>query len=89
MSAIGGYFGLELDLKQEYHKDAICLNTGRNALEYILLARKYTKIYIPFFTCEVVIETIIKVKTNYQFYTINENFEPNFDFSLVSDEEAI
>lgn len=88
MSAIGGYFGLELDLKQEYHKDAICLNTGRNALEYILLARKYTKIYIPFFTCEVVIETIIKVKTNYQFYTINENFEPIFDFSLVADDEA-
>lgn len=88
MSAIGGYFGLELDLKHEYHKDAICLNTGRNALEYILLARKYKKIYIPFFTCEVIIETITKVKTSYQFYTINENFEPIFDFSLIGEDEA-
>ena len=36
MKTIGGYFELELKKNEEYHKDALSLNTGRNALEYIL-----------------------------------------------------
>ena len=33
MRAIGGYFELELhDEPKEFHPDAICLNTARNAL---------------------------------------------------------
>jgi hypothetical protein len=33
--SIGGYFELELSRGEEYHSDAIRLNTGRNAFEYI------------------------------------------------------
>ena len=44
MNAIGGYFGLELDKKNEYHSEAIRLNTGRNALEYILISGFYKKL---------------------------------------------
>ena len=32
--SIGGYFELELPQGEEYHKNAIRLNTGRNAFEY-------------------------------------------------------
>ncbi len=32
MNSIGGYFELELPLREEYHKNAIRFNTGRNAL---------------------------------------------------------
>ena len=46
MNAIGGYFGLELDKENEYHSEAIRLNTGRNALEYILISGFYKKIYL-------------------------------------------
>ena len=33
---IGGYFGLEPLISNEYYKDLIALNTARNALLYIL-----------------------------------------------------
>ena len=56
MSAIGGYFELELNKQGEYHQDAIRLNTGRNALEYIILANNYKKIYIPYITCAVLLQ---------------------------------
>ena len=48
MDAIGGYFSLELPQREEYHKHAIRLNTGRNCLEYILRAREYKKAYLPY-----------------------------------------
>jgi len=35
MNSIGGYFELELLRREEYHKNAIRLNTGRNAFEYV------------------------------------------------------
>lgn len=41
MKAIGGYFELELPYSEEYHKNALRLNTGRNAFEYILRSKKY------------------------------------------------
>lgn len=68
MTAIGGYFGLELNNKNEYHSKAIRLNTGRNALEYILRTKKYHKIYLPYYTCKVLLEPIIKLNLLYEFY---------------------
>ena len=54
VNSIGGYFELELRNGRLYHNNAIALNLGRNALEYILLANQYEKVYVPLFTCEVV-----------------------------------
>ena len=39
MEEIGGYFELEELIKNEYYKNLIALNTGRNALYYVLKAR--------------------------------------------------
>ncbi len=86
MSNIGGYFELELNTQGEYHEDAIRLNTGRNALEYIILANNYKKIHIPYFTCGVLLQPLNKTHITYEFYHIDENFEPIFDFSKIKDE---
>lgn len=88
MTAIGGYFELELQKTEEYHNGAIRLNTGRNALEYILLANKYRKIYIPYFTCDVLLQPIKRNNIKYEFYNIDINFEPVFDFSSVEQNSA-
>lgn len=64
MDAIGGYFGLELRQGEHYHKEALCLNSARNCLEYILRARNYTKIYLPYYTCEVILEPIMDYPLN-------------------------
>jgi hypothetical protein len=76
MEAIGGYFELELRKGEHYHQDALRLNTARNCFEYILLARKYTKVYIPYYTCEVMLQPLHKLHIAYEFYHINESLEP-------------
>lgn len=88
MKAIGGYFELELSRNEEYHNKAIRLNTGRNAFEYILLVNSYTRVYLPFFTCDVLLEPLHKHKIAYEFYNIDENLEPVFDYSKVKSKEA-
>ena len=75
MEPIGGYFSLELPKHEEYHKNAIRLNTGRNCLEYILRCRKYSKVYIPYYTCDVVLEPFQKLDITYEFYHINIHLE--------------
>ncbi len=88
MTGIGGFFELELPLKEEYHKQVLKLNSGRNALEYILLANKYKKIYLPYYTCDVLLEPLLKLNIAYEFYKINNEFRPIFDFALIKPEEA-
>lgn len=85
--AIGGYFGLELRSGEHYHKDAIKLNTARNCFEYVLRVRHYSKVYIPYYTCEVMLEPIKKMGINYEFYHINELLEP-VSFPKLGREEA-
>ena len=89
MKPIGGYFSLELPHGEEYHKDAIRLNTGRNCLEYILKARRYKKVYISYYTCGVVLEPFEKLGVPYEFYHIDINFEIEKWFTLKADEALL
>jgi len=86
---IGGYFSLELPFFDEYHENAIKLNTGRNCLEYILCSRRYKRVYIPYYTCEVILEPFKKTGTEYSFYHINLNFEIADDIYLREDEALL
>lgn len=79
---IGGYMELQLEHRQAYYQDLIPLNTGRNALEYILRIRRYTLIYLPYFTCEVLLEPLQKLGIEYKFYKIDEDLNPIIDFEL-------
>ena len=78
MKAIGGYFELA-DYEEGRgfpHQNGILLNTGRNALEYILRSIGEVKgIYLPYYTCEVVLEPLKKLHIPWVFYHINANFE--------------
>jgi hypothetical protein len=88
MKAIGGYFELELGLSGEYYPQAIALNTARNAFKYILKVRHYKKVYIPYFTCEVMLEPVRELKVDYEFYHINETLEPVFDYEKIKSNEG-
>ncbi len=85
-NSIGGYFELELNKNKEFHENAICLNTGRNCLEYILKVNKYKKIYIPFYICDVILEPIKKIGIDYEFYKIDKEFKPIFNFTLSKED---
>lgn len=85
---IGGYFELELPQGNEFHSSAIALNTGRNCLEYILRVRGYQCVYLPYYSCEVILEPFKKLNVDYKFYHINGRLEPDEDIGLC-DGEAI
>ena len=86
MTAIGGYFELELRKGEHYHKGALHLNTARNCFEYILRARGYRKVYIPYYTCEVMLEPLQKCNVSYEFYHIDKCLEPAKSYNLLPDE---
>ena len=78
MQAIGGYFELA-DYEQGKnfpHQNGILLNTGRNALEYILRCiGEVKRVYLPYYTCDAVLQPLKKLYIPYSFYHINANFE--------------
>ena len=55
MRSIGGFFSLELphNTGGELYPKAIRLNSGRSCFEYILKARGYKKVWLPYYTCDV------------------------------------
>ena len=89
MESIGGFFSLELSLGEPFHPKAITLNTGRNCLEYILRCRGYRKVYIPYYTCEVVMEPFHKLGVTYVFYHIDKQLEIADDISLRNGEALL
>lgn len=90
MKEIGGYFSLEIKATSQeniIHSQGFFLNSGRNALEYILSSLSVvSKLWIPYFTCDVVLEPIKKLGIPYDFYRINEHLELCEDIQLASDE---
>ena len=87
MKAIGGYFELELRQGEHYHKDAIMLNSGRNCLEYILIARNLKRLYIPYYTCDVLLQPLKRQGVDYSFYHIDEKLDPS-DYPTLAEGEA-
>lgn len=85
MRSIGGYFELaDREPGRGFpHMEGILLNTGRNALEYILRSiREIRCVYLPYYTCEVVLEPLQKLQIPWRFYHINTHFEIEDDIRL-------
>lgn len=89
--AIGGYFEIaDRDADGVFPIDGIRLNTCRNALEYVIRCLPDVKhIYLPLYTCESVIEPIVRLQIPYSFYHINEQLEIADDIQLCEGEYLI
>ena len=89
MKSIGGYFSLELPLinGNYIHNKGIYLNSGRNALEYILSSIPNIHcLWIPYYTCDVILEPLKKMNIPYHFYSINERLEMVSEIELDENE---
>lgn len=87
--AIGGYFSLEIGHGGSgyMHFQGIHLNSGRNALEYILKSISVVqRLYIPYYTCDVVLEPIKKWGIPYDYYRIDGHLELADEIHLDKDE---
>ena len=73
---IGGYFGLECSENIPYHSNGRFFNSGRNALRHILRAYNIKQIYVPHYTCPVVIDAIKKESCEIIFYTVTPDLKP-------------
>ena len=89
MQPIGGYFSLELNDGRELHYNALRLNAGRYALEYILKARKYRKVCIPYYICDSVLQPFKRLNVECEFYHINEQLEPANKLHPADDEAVL
>jgi hypothetical protein len=82
LKAIGGYIALQFPKKATYYPQLIELNTARNSFEYLLKVNHYTAVFLPYYTCEVMLEPIKRLGITYFFYTIDKNLDPIIDFKI-------
>ncbi|MCQ2104260.1 MAG: hypothetical protein MJZ26_00570 [Fibrobacter sp.] len=89
MKPIGGYFEWEFPSAEKYtlHENAVFLNSGRHSFEYILRGLPNVRtVWIPYFTCDVVLQPLQKMGLSWKFYHINEKFEIADKIKLSQDE---
>lgn len=89
---IGGYFEWEFPANNGLfpHSDGVLLNSGRHSLEYILKSLGTIKrLWIPYYTCDVVLQPIERLEIPYSFYRINQDFALAEEVALSEDEYII
>ncbi|WP_276482093.1 hypothetical protein [Paraflavitalea pollutisoli] len=78
MNPIGGYYELELAPgPHRYHDTPYAFKSGRSSLHYILQLMKPSLVYVPFYTCDGLLDSFEAAGTTYQFYEINHLLEPD------------
>lgn len=89
MNSIGSYYSLEISIKNNTLNDQypILLNTGRNAFEYILKTRGVNKVFLPFLCCDALLSPLIKNSIDYEYYSIDINHRPVWDFRKLEGNE--
>lgn len=86
MKEIGGYFELESLSNNPYYRNMIELNSGRNALLYLIQIKQIKKIYLPYYLCKSVSLALKKNNYEFEYYHTDEQFSPLFYKSLNKNE---
>lgn len=83
---IGGYFGLEELISNEYYPDLTAVNNARCALLYIIKAKQYKKVYLPYFLCDSVRLVLERERIPFEEYRIDKSFLPLLDIRTNPEE---
>jgi hypothetical protein len=77
MKPVGGYFELELNKgRYVYHQVPYTFKSGRAALHYILDLCQPALVYVPFYTCNALLQSFEAAGVAYRQYAIDEKLEP-------------
>jgi hypothetical protein len=77
MKPVGGYFELELSKgRYVYHETPFALKSGRSALHFILRVCKPALVYVPFYTCNALLQSFEAAGVRFKQYAIDEKLEP-------------
>lgn len=82
---IGGYIEFEKFNLPMLHEDAIKLNCGRCAFEYIIRAKNIKRIFMPKFMCDSCDAILKKLNVEVCHYSINMDFTPS-SINIAKDE---
>jgi hypothetical protein len=78
MRPIGGFLPLELALAGElYHTGAVALTSGRACWHAILRGCRPSRVLVPFYVCDAVLQPLYATGTPFVFYSITDEFEPD------------
>jgi hypothetical protein len=87
MKPVGGYFELALSKgPYAYHEVPYTFKSGRSALHYILRVCKPTMVYVPFYTCNAMLQSFEAADIPFRKYAIDEKLEPVTLPELSNDE---
>lgn len=86
MKEYGGYIELEKCKGEEYHPDAVALNCGRGAVEYLIWSKHIQKLYLPYYLCDSVVNVCRKNNIVTEFYNITKDFKVDFKKKLKCNE---
>ena len=86
---IGGFFELELRNESEFHSGAYRYNSARSALYHLIKGTDIKKIFLPYYICNSVLEPLVDLGVELEFYQIDESFQPIFPINLVDGRDCI
>jgi hypothetical protein len=74
---IGGFLELELfdKLDSNYHAGAIALSCGRAGISHIINRTNMIAVWLPYYTCNALLEPFERLGIPYRFYEINKHLE--------------
>lgn len=82
MKEIGGYLEFERNQGEEFHKNCLALNTGRNCLRYLIRVRKIRKIYLPYLLCSVISDVCKEENVDIKYYAVDNSLKPDLPEKL-------
>lgn len=85
MKEIGGFLELELNHGSEFHEQGIALNSGRNALRYLIRGRKIKRIWLPKLLCSAISDTCKEENVEILYYSIDKQLRPVLPQGLEGD----
>ncbi len=85
---VGGFLEMESYSGPMLHSESLALNSGRNALAYVLKAYDIKKLYIPKLICDAIPEVCIREKVEVDYYDLAEDMTPSFKHSLNEGERV-
>ncbi len=86
MREIGGYIELDTYRLPMLHEGAIALNCGRNALAWLIRARRIRRLWLPRFLCDSVPDVCAREGVPVSRYRVGMDFLPAEDVHLGKDE---
>lgn len=79
MKEIGGYLAFPEYKGKMLYENGVLLNSGRNCLEYLIKEKNIKKLFIPYYLCDCIEQTLKNNNVEIQYYHIKENFYPKIE----------